>query len=162
MTATPAETTEAKPTESQETTDAKSEDLGEKGIKALQSERNLRQQLEKALSAAEAKLKEHEDAKLGEVERLQKQAQEAADEVVKARQEALRFRIAAQFGISDEDAELFLTGTDEETVKKQAERLIARTPSTPRPDPSQGASSGDMALNGDPILQSVKTKLGIT
>ncbi len=35
----------------------------------------------------------------------------------------MRWRIAAKHGISDEDAELFLTGSDEETLARQAERF---------------------------------------
>jgi hypothetical protein len=38
----------------------------------------------------------------------------------------LRWRIAAKHGITDEDAELFLTGTDADTLNKQAARLTAR------------------------------------
>jgi len=43
-----------------------------------------------------------------------------------AKAEAARLRIATKFGISDEDADLFLTGTDEATLTKQAERLAQR------------------------------------
>lgn len=39
---------------------------------------------------------------------------------------ALRSDIAAQHGISAEDRDLFLTGTDESTLTAQAERLAAR------------------------------------
>lgn len=39
---------------------------------------------------------------------------------------SMRWRIAAKHGISDEDAELFLLGTDEETLEKQATRLADR------------------------------------
>lgn len=43
-----------------------------------------------------------------------------------AKADALRWRVAAKHGISDEDAELFLLGTDEATLVKQAERLAGR------------------------------------
>lgn len=43
-----------------------------------------------------------------------------------ARAEALRLRIAAKNHISDEDADLFLTGRDEETLNRQAARLADR------------------------------------
>lgn len=42
------------------------------------------------------------------------------------RSEALRSRIQAKYSISDEDTELFLTGTDEDSLTRQAERLAAR------------------------------------
>ena len=43
-----------------------------------------------------------------------------------ANREALRRRVQAAHGISDEDADLFLTGTDEESLTAQAKRLAAR------------------------------------
>ena len=44
----------------------------------------------------------------------------------KANREALRRRVQAAHGISDEDADLFLTGTDEDTLAAQAKRLAER------------------------------------
>lgn len=55
-------------------------------------------------------------------ERLATAEKDAAD----ARREALRFRVAAKFQIDDEDADLFLTGSDEETLTRQAQRLAGR------------------------------------
>lgn len=56
-------------------------------------------------------------------------------------QSGSRYRIAAKYGISDADADLFLTGADEAAMTAQAERYaeLNKTPTTPRPDPSQGA-----------------------
>ena len=47
-------------------------------------------------------------------------------EVETTRREALRRRVQAAHGINDEDADLFLTGTDETTLTAQAQRLAAR------------------------------------
>ena len=47
-------------------------------------------------------------------------------EVEQSKREALRRRVQAAHGIADEDADLFLTGTDEETLTAQAKRLSAR------------------------------------
>ena len=137
------------------------EPLGEGGLKALQTERDRAKALEKALNDSQGELQKFKDAQLSELERAQKAAAEAQEKVAAAQVEALRYRIAAKHGISDDDAELFLTGSDEATMSRQAARLLERTPTTPRPDPSQGASSGDLALNGDPLLASLKDKLGI-
>lgn len=41
----------------------------------------------------------------------------------KAEQSALRLRVATDFRIGSEDADLFLTGSDEETLRAQAKRL---------------------------------------
>lgn len=47
-------------------------------------------------------------------------------EVQATRREALKRRAQAAHGISDEDADLFLTGSDEESLTAQAKRLAAR------------------------------------
>lgn len=84
----------------------------------------------------ETKAKANADAakRLAEIEESQKtEAQKTADrlaaaekDAANARSEALRLRIASRFQIGDEDADLFLTGADEATLTKQAERLTAR------------------------------------
>jgi hypothetical protein len=85
--------------------------------------------LRKANKEAEAlrlKLKEYEDRDKTETEKLAERAATAERERDEAKAAALRLRIAAKHGISDEDADLFLTGTDEATLAKQAERLAQR------------------------------------
>ncbi len=47
-------------------------------------------------------------------------------EIQRANLAALRSRVQAKYGISDEDAELFLLGTDEDTLTAQAKRLADR------------------------------------
>ena len=47
-------------------------------------------------------------------------------EIQATKREAMRRRVQAAHGISDEDADLFLTGTDEDTLAAQAKRLAAR------------------------------------
>ena len=61
-----------------------------------------------------------------ELQKLTEQVAEltAAQQVEAAK--AMRYRIAAASGISTEDADLFLTGTDEETIAAQAKRLAER------------------------------------
>lgn len=39
----------------------------------------------------------------------------------------LRLRVAARYKLTDEDADLFLTGADEETLERQAKALTERT-----------------------------------
>lgn len=73
-----------------------------------------------------AKLDEIEAEQMSEVEKAQKRAEEAEAAAEKARTEMLRFRVASKHGISSEDAELFLTGADEETLTAQAQRLADR------------------------------------
>jgi hypothetical protein len=114
-------------------------ELGDAGKKALDAERTARKAAEKAAADMKAQLDQINQANESAVEKAQREAKEAQEAATKATAEALRFRVAAKHGISDEDAELFLTGSDAETVERQAAALVARTPTGPRPDPSQGA-----------------------
>lgn len=115
--------------------------LGPNGEKALKAEREAREAAERSARELKARLDQIEAANLSDLEKAQKQAQEYQEAAAKAATEALRWRTAAKYGISDEDAETFLTGTDEATITRQAERLaqFQKAPTTPRPDPSQGA-----------------------
>lgn len=119
--------------------------LGEGGKKALAAEREARKAAEKSAAELKARLDQIEAANLSDLEKAQKQAQEAQESAAKAATEALRWRTAAKFGISDEDAETLLTGSDEATITRQAERLAEfqksqqPAPAGPRPDLSQGS-----------------------
>lgn len=122
------------------------EELGDKGLKALQAERSARQAAEKERDEAKAKaLKwdEAEQANKSELERAREEAAQAAADAQEARTEALRLRIATRHGISDEDADVFLTASDEAGLEAQATRLaeIAKSKADAdrhTPDPSQG------------------------
>lgn len=139
--------------------------LGENGEKALKAEREARAAAEKSAAALQKQLDDIAAANLSDLEKAQKQAKEAQEAAAKASAEALRFRTAAQFGISDEDADLFLTGMDADTLKRQAERLVERTPTAgngPKPDLTQGGKGAPaLALNGDGLENALRTKLGI-
>lgn len=72
--------------------------------------------------------------RLAEIEESSKtEAQKQADRIAalerqlqETSREALKRRVQAAYGIPDEDADLFLTGTDEETLTAQAKRLAER------------------------------------
>jgi len=135
-TETTVETTEATQGDPAETP------LGENGVKALQAEREARKAAETAASALQKQLDEINAANLSDLERAQKAAKEAQEVATKASVEALRYRIAAESGIK-EHADLILTASDEETMRKQAALWNERTPTGPKPDPSQGAKGSD-------------------
>ncbi|MDH6279349.1 hypothetical protein [Prescottella agglutinans] len=80
----------------------------------------------KANAEAAQRLAEIEDANKSETQRLSEALTAAERDRDSARTEALRLRIATKYGVSDEDADLFLTGSNEEALTKQAERLAAR------------------------------------
>lgn len=107
------------------------------------------EQRAKENTAAAKRLAELEDAQKSEQERLAERLQTAEQAAMQAKAEAARYRIAARHGITEDDAQLFLTGTDEETLARQAEAFAARVskPSTPRPDPNAGVrgSTGELS-----------------
>lgn len=77
----------------------------------------------KDLKAKASKFDELEAANQSELEKANNAKTAAEERAAQAEAAALRLRVAAKHGISDEDADLFLTGTDEETLTKQATRL---------------------------------------
>lgn len=128
-------------TETETPSDSADKPLGENGEKALKAERERASAAEKSAAALQKQLDEIAAANLSDLERAQKEAADATALAAKAQSEALRYRVAAKNNISEEDAELFLTGTDEEMLNKQAARLVERAPatsSTPKPDLTQG------------------------
>ena len=85
----------------------------------------LKAEAEEARKLKQANMTELEKANARAVE-VEKERDSVARERDEARAEALRLRIAVQHGLSIEDADLFLTGTDEETLTAQAKRLADR------------------------------------
>lgn len=151
--ATPPATAEAGPQETPEQTIA--------GLREALSRAN-NEAKENRLKASELdKLKAEQMTAL---ERAQAAADEASKSASQAVAEALRWRVAAKHGISADDAETFLTGTDEEALTRQAERLqalAAATAGTPKPDLSQGGQGSALPLNSDGLEQALRSKLGI-
>lgn len=107
----------------------------------------------------ERRAKENKSAadRLAEIEEANKtEAQKAAERLAAAEKaaadatrEALRFKIAAKFQIGDEDADLFLTGSDEETLTRQATRLAGRD-SERKKQGNHVPREGAIPSNGDP------------
>ena len=98
-----------------------------------------------ARKGLEAQLKEIEDAKLSELERAQRDAQEVREQLAALRVENTRYQVVQAKGVPAELAE-FITGDTEEEMAAKADMLLARIPSsptTPKPDRTQGASSGN-------------------
>lgn len=77
----------------------------------------------KANAAAAAELAQIKEAQKTEAQKAADRLAEAETKATAAQAEALRWKVAAKFGVSDEDADLFLTADDEETLTKQAQRL---------------------------------------
>lgn len=75
-----------------------------------------------------AKYADYDDlkAKAGEATTAEERIAKLEQEIQRSQQEALRRRVQASHGITDEDADLFLTATDEDTLTAQAKRLAGR------------------------------------
>jgi len=157
------ESTETTETTTQGATPADVAALGEPGKKALSEERAARKAAEDSAKALQAQLDEFKKAQMSDLEKAQTSAQEFQKAAEKATADALRWRIAAKHGISDDDAETFLTGNDEATLVRQAERLSAlnTSPATPKPDRTQGGTGAPPALNSDGLEAALRDKLGI-
>ena len=160
---TDTKATDAAKTAEQTQGDPADKPLGENGEKALKAERDRAKELEKQLTAATARLTEIERANESALEKAQREATEAREAANQAAVEALRFRIAAETGIT-ENVDLILTAADEETMRRQATLWGSRTSDTtagPRPDLTQGGSGQPHALNSDGLEDALKSKLGI-
>jgi hypothetical protein len=125
--------------------------------------------LRKANKEAETlrlKLKEIEDRDKTEAQKLAERAAAAEQERDALKLTAMRQRIALEKGLPPQLADR-LKGSTEDEMSEDADALLELVPVAadssfpgPRPDLSQGARSA-LALNGDPLLQSVKNVLGI-
>ena len=129
------------------------------GFKPITSQEDLNRVIADRISRERSKFADYEDlqakaAKLDDIEAANKSELEKATETATAAEqraaaaeaEALRWKVAAKHGISDEDAELFLTGTDEETLTAQATRLADRTANQRRNgtrSPNEGKAPAD-------------------
>src|SRR5699024_5939351 len=133
-TAENAETSEnpAEPETSQSESD---EQLGESGKKALIDERKARKAAERSAAELKKQLDETATAQMSDLERAQSEAKTAVERAEKAERDVLRYRIAAEHGISIADADLFLTGSDEEMISVQELRYkeLYQAPTTHRP-----------------------------
>lgn len=77
------------------------------------------------LKARAAKADAAEEADKSELQKAQERIDELDRKLSMTEHAALRSRIQAKFGIADEDAELFLTASDEDGLNAQAARVVA-------------------------------------
>lgn len=119
-------------------------DLGDAGKKALAAERDARKAAEKSVADLAAKLKQIEDANLSELDKAKREAEDAKATLAHLTLENTRNAVALAKGVPGDLVE-FLTGDNEEQIAKRADVLLARlnAPTTPKPDPSQGASGSN-------------------
>lgn len=134
--------------------------LGEGGKKALKAEREARTAAERQAAEFKAKLDKIEAANLSDLEKAQKEAADAKEAAAKATADAARLRLAARYGLTEEDA------ADLPDDPEKAERLAARLgasksdqTTTPKPDLTQGAQQAQ-PLNGDGLTEALARAVG--
>ena len=126
-------------TATQDGKQAESTSTAKSTFEPITSQEALDKALSKRLERERAKFADYDElkAKAGQLDALAEESRpeldKAKDAATKAegerdsaRAEALRLRIAVEHGISIEDADLFLTGSDEESLRAQAKRLSDR------------------------------------
>lgn len=114
-------------------------DAGETGFTPITSQDDLNKVIAQRVERERAKFADYKDvkAKAARLDELEASNQTEAEKFAariaalesensRIQSEALRSRIQARHGISDEDAALFLTATDEDTLTAQAKRLADR------------------------------------
>lgn len=91
-------------------------------------------ELAQANEAAAKRVAEMDEAAKTELEKANERAERAEAELASTKFAALKASIAAEHGVSAEDAELLMTSTDEEGLRAQAQALASRAPKdeTPR------------------------------
>ena len=129
---------------------ASQEDQQEPEAKTFDAEYVDKLRKEAAKYRTEAKANAEAAKRLAELEESQKtEAQKQAEKIAElerqiegATVQAVRARMAAKYQIDPEDADLFLTGSDEETVEAQAKRLserVSASKNNPPPVSKEGA-----------------------
>lgn len=122
--------------------------LGDAGKAALQVERDARAAEKARADAAEAKLQAAEDAKLSDIQRAQKDRDDATATAQKLERENWRLAALAEHPVPKDYRDL-VTGTDEATylasAKKISELYAKAEGKAPKPDPvpGSGSRSGD-------------------
>lgn len=134
----------------------------EKVFTQAELEAKIAERLARDRKKTEEKYKDYDALKAAAAkgQTAEQQIAELQKTVETTRLEALRSRIQAKYGISDEDAELFLTASDQETLEKQATRLKEQA--------DERVKSGGRVLsegtNGRPVVtdekQAVRTLFG--
>lgn len=95
-------------------------------VKRLRDEAAKYRTEAKANSDAARRLAEIEDANKSELQKASDRLAAAERERDAARVDGLRLKVAVKHGISEDDAELFLTASDEDSLNRQATRLAEK------------------------------------
>ena len=119
----------------------------------------------KANADAAKRLAEIEESTKSEAQRAAERLAEAERKATEAESRALRREVALAHKLTPEDAALLDTITDEDAMRKLAERLAGEADRNRKgalgPYVPQEGNVPNVPLNGDPLLDALKSKLGI-
>lgn len=158
-----------------ETQDDATADLGDAGKKALAAERTRAKTAEAKAKALEAELEEIKRSQMTDQEKAIAEARAAARSEALAEAAsavaAAEFRAAAAGRLDDDQVETLLAGLDVAafTTEGQVDKTkisefmskFAPEAQSRSVDRGQGSRATGTALNGDPLLSELKSKLGI-
>ncbi len=126
--------------------DAKSDDLGDAGKRALEAERKARKAAEKRAADAEARVKAADDAGKTEVERLQGQVADLTKQAEAAIARVDRYEVAAAKGLSLAQARRLVGATKDELEadadEMRSELGLDKEPATGTKRPTEDLKSG--------------------
>ena len=111
-----------------ESTNESTNDEGETSLSQSEVDKIVAKVRAEERRKASEKYKDYDElkAKAGEKQTLEERIAEMEQQTERAVATALRSDIAAEFGISKEDRDLFLLASDEDTLRAQAKRLADR------------------------------------
>ncbi len=115
----------------------------------------------KDLKAKAARLDEIEQANQTEAQKAEKRIADLEAELSKLSRNSTRLKIASEHGITDaDDIDLFLTGTDEETLTRQAKRLSERNADRKKNGNHVPREGGNPPAPNDPARETVRGLFG--
>lgn len=120
-------TAEAAATETEVSTEQETETKPTETVDFWKQKAREQEKRAKENAAAARRLAEIEESQKSEADRTADRIKQLETEAADARRDALRFKVASEFGIASARAELLLTGSDEETMRRQAEALKGET-----------------------------------
>jgi hypothetical protein len=145
-------------TETSETDDKGTDDKQEQKFTADEVAQIVKDRL---AQQAKNKFGDYDDlkAKAGDAKTAEERIAALEADLTATKTDATRARIAARFGINTEgkdgkpsDADLFLTGTDEDSMTAQAQRLVARETDRKKQGniaPKEGESKSEGAVDSE-------------
>lgn len=165
-TTTTTEPSAATPAVADKPLDAQPKLFDEAYVKSLRDEAAAARVAKK--DAVEAAIKEANEAHAAELAAKDVAFTEAQNELTAARLELEKYRIAVEAKVPSDKVAAFvgiLQGNDTESIKASAQaayELAGGFKTTSAFDPTQGFGGRDpLPLNGDPILQALKSVVGI-